>query len=156
MQTKKTLISGVIMVVVWFFVTTISHMIYDLFWDAPNTADFLLTWQFILVFILAIILHEFVHAVLFAIYNPKGWSAVRMINIRRGRLFCSCSEPIKVKYWRIVALMPLIIIGIIPYIASFVWDIYPLMYLSVIMILGSYRDVVAVYRKRHLPSDTYV
>jgi hypothetical protein len=156
MKIKRTLILGIIIIAVWFVAATISRMIYSLFWDIPDT-DFLLTWQFYLSIIAAAILHEFIHGVLFAVYNPKGWSAVKFdASIKRCILLCSCEEPIKVKYWRIVVVMPLILTGIIPYIVSFIWGIYPLMYLSVPMILGCYSDVVALYNKRNLSSDTYV
>jgi hypothetical protein len=158
MKIKKTLTSGIIMIAAWLFAILISNMIYGLFWDTPDRVlVFILTWQFILSIILAVILREFIHAVLFAVYNPKGWSSVRMeANIGKDDLLCSCKEPIKAKHYRTVLIMPLILTGIIPYLISFIWGIYPLMYLSVLIIFGCYRDVVALYRKRNLPSDTYV
>jgi hypothetical protein len=151
MKTKRALILSAIMVVVWLVANAISSVIYDLFWDAPNSIlDFVLTWQFILAIIFAVIIYKSVRAVSFAIYSFNGWSSVRL-NIRKNR---SWNEPVKVKYWRIVTIMPLIITGIIPYIASFIWGVYPLMYLSILMIFGNYRDVLSLYRKQHLPSDT--
>jgi MFS family permease len=158
MEIKKTLIFDTIIVVVWFFSTVISRLIYGLFWDTSNNlSDFLWTWQFILSVVLALILHEFVHIILFVVYNPKRWSAIKTgINLRKGIIYCQCKEPVKVKHLRIVLIMPLILIGIIPYIVSFIWGIYPLMYLSIIMILGSYKDVKAWYHKRNLSPDAYV
>jgi hypothetical protein len=156
MNTKKTLVLGAIMITVFFVIITISRMIYSLFWGIPDS-DFLLSWWFILSIILAFALHEFVHAILFAIYNPKGWSAVRIsMNLKNGILYCHCKGSLKVKYWRIAVIMPLILIGMIPYIISFIWGIYPLMYLSVLMIVGSVKDVEILYRKRNLLSDAYM
>jgi hypothetical protein len=154
---KRKIIFWTIVFFMWVFITSISRVIYDLFWDTSNLPDFLWTWQFILSMVLGVILHEFVHAIFAAIYNPKGWSSIKIgFNLKKGVAYCRCTEPMKVKHWRIIAIMPLILIGMIPYIISFIFGFYPLMYLSVMMIFASCNDVTALYRISNLSSDAYM
>jgi hypothetical protein len=157
MKIKKTLTSGIIMIIVLVFTLTISHIIYGLFWDTPDKIlVYWLTWQFVLSAILGFVLQVFIYAILYAVYNPariKWWSAVKL---GKDGLFRLCKEePIKVKY-RKVALIPLILTGIIPCIISFIWGIYPLMLLSVLMISEAIMDIKTLYHNSNLSPDTYV
>jgi hypothetical protein len=75
--------------------------------------------------IIGAILHEFIHGVFWAIYLKNGFRSIRFgIMWKYLTPYCHSKEPMKLKHYRLGAIMPCIILGIIPAaISLFLGDI---------------------------------
>jgi len=70
----------------------------------------------ILVFIvIGTLLHEFIHGLFWAFYLKKGFKSIKFgVMWKFLTPYCHSKEPMKMKYYRLGAIMPCIILGIIP------------------------------------------
>jgi len=72
-------------------------------------------------FTLGTALHELIHGLLFAKYAKNGFKSVKFgVNWKTLTPYCHCSEPLQVKHYILVSIMPAIILGFIPYIIGIV------------------------------------
>jgi hypothetical protein len=80
--------------------------------------DFTLVWWIKVISILvAVILHELIHGLVFALYAPHGFKSVTFgINLKLGALYCHCRDPLRVKHYRRAGIAPMILLGVIPLI----------------------------------------
>jgi hypothetical protein len=69
----------------------------------------------IIVMILGIILHELIHGITWAKYASKGFKSIKFgILWKMLTPYCHCKEPLKVKEYILGAIMPAIVLGLIP------------------------------------------
>jgi hypothetical protein len=87
----------------------------------PN-ADQSITWNYFLFFmvvIAGIVVHELIHGVTWALAAGKPWSSISFgFQTRTLTPYCHVKEPIKINPYRIGAIMPGIIVGILPFAYS--------------------------------------
>ncbi len=75
----------------------------------------------LLIMIIGIVIHELIHGVLWANYAKKGFKSIKFgIIMKMLTPYCHCKEPLKVKHYIVGAIMPAIILGIIPAIISII------------------------------------
>ena len=78
-----------------------------------------LTLSIFLVTAAGIIIHELIHGIFFALYAENGFRAIRFgIMWKALAPYCHCKDPLKLKHYRIGAVMPAILLGILPGIVS--------------------------------------
>ncbi len=66
-------------------------------------------------------LHELLHALTAVIVGKTSFKDISFgVNLKQGMLYCHFNKPTKVKYYRVVLLVPVIVTGIIPLIISMV------------------------------------
>lgn len=73
------------------------------------------------VLIVGIILHELIHGVFWAAFTKEGFKSIKFGIMPASKLFspyCHCKEPLKLNHYRLGAIMPLVILGIIPAIIA--------------------------------------
>ncbi len=74
-----------------------------------------LTFLVIFTMLIGIILHELIHGLTWSIFAKNGFKSMKFgILLKMLTPYCHCKEPLKVKEYIIGALMPSIILGIIP------------------------------------------
>lgn len=74
----------------------------------------------ILVVILGIIAHELIHGITWVCYTEKGFKSIKFgILMKMLTPYCHCKEPLLVRQYIVGALMPFIILGLIP--AIYAW-----------------------------------
>ena len=88
------------------------------------TADQSTTWNFF-VFLFAIIagivIHELIHGITWAIFGRKPWKSIKFgFQVKTLTPYCHINEPIEINAYRIGAIMPGLIVGVLPYIYSLV------------------------------------
>ncbi len=120
-----------------------------------------ITWQgsvlFFLLFALGIVLHELIHGFVFGLYAKSGFKSIRFGFMKEYLTpYCHCSEPLKIRHYFIGALLPALLLGAVPIVASFFtgslfWLIYGIVFFSAAA--GDFL-VVWVLRKEH--PDTLV
>ena len=73
----------------------------------------------VVIFFLGIVAHELIHGIVFAKYAKSGFRAIKFgILLKMLTPYCHCKEMLKVKHYLIGAVMPAIILGIIPLIVA--------------------------------------
>ena len=97
--------------------------------------------------VLAIVVHELIHGIIFALYAPKGFRSVTFgFNTKIGAFYCHCKEPIRVRHYRRAGIAPLIILGLIPLIIGFITGIGWFKTFGLLLTIGGFGDLL-VYIK---------
>jgi len=106
--------------------------------------QFTLDWWFqAMVILLAVILHELIHGILFAIYSPNGFKSVTFgINVKLGAFYCHCSDPLKVKQYRRAGIAPLVLLGIVPYVFALFTGITWIKTFGLLLTIGGFGDLL--------------
>jgi len=114
------------------------------------------SWQggmlFFLLFVAGIVLHELIHGLFFGLYAKSGFKSIRFGFIREYLTpYCHCTEPLKLGHYFIGALMPALLLGVVPMVVSFftgsvLWLIFGILFFSAAA--GDFM-VVWMLRKEH-------
>jgi hypothetical protein len=76
----------------------------------------------IIVMILGIIMHELIHGITWSKYAEKGFKSIKFgILWKMLTPYCHCKEPLKVKEYILGAIMPAIVLGLIPAIYAMIF-----------------------------------
>ena len=103
-------------------------------------------WLFLVLLVLAVLLHEIIHAVFAAIFSPNGFKNIKIgLSLKSVIAYCSINENMKVINFKLVAIAPFIILGIIPLIVSFIYGWKVIFNISIILSLGSIGDLILFY-----------
>jgi hypothetical protein len=107
-----------------------------------------------IIFIVGIILHEVIHGIFFIIYSKNKIKSIKFGILPKEKLFtpyCHCEEILKINHYRIAAIMPLVILGIIPAGISLIVGSYQLLFLGSLFICAGAGDllmVVKIYKEK--------
>jgi len=96
---------------------------YDLVFGLKDKILFESDWAiffFVVFFFISILLHEFIHAFIFAKYAKKGWRSVKIgVLWKKLTPYAHCSESLKRNEYILAVILPFIIQGLIPIFYSF-------------------------------------
>lgn len=108
-------------------------------------------------FIGGVFVHELIHGLTWAHYAKSGWKSISFgVMWKLLTPYCHCSEPLKVRPYIIGALMPLIILGILPWILGLCFgSIWPTVF-GVIYIVAASGDILIVWKLRNEKSTSTV
>ena len=134
----STVIFGTIYALIWsrYFGQKISPM-----FGGHSSAKTL----FLIFCICGIVIHELIHGLFFSLYAKNGFKSVKFGIMPMKRLFtpyCHCSEPLKVRHYLVAAIMPLVILGIIPSIISLIIGSKAVLFFGIIFIAGACGDLL--------------
>lgn len=120
-----------------------------------------ITWQssilFFLFFILGIVVHELLHGLAFGLFAKSGFKSIRFGFIKEYLTpYCHCKEPLKLKHYFIGALLPAVVLGVVPIILSFImgslfWLIFGIAFFS-----AAAGDFLVVWVLRHEDPEALV
>lgn len=101
----------------------------------------------LVVFLVLIVVHELIHGLTWSFFTPHGFKDIDF-GIMRDTLtpYCTCSEPLHKGAYITGALMPLIILGILPIAIAFIAGNMSLLYLGIFMTAAAMGDVMIVIR----------
>ncbi|MDF2474800.1 MAG: hypothetical protein K0S24_283 [Sphingobacterium sp.] len=69
----------------------------------------------VLVVVIGVVVHELIHGITWSCYTKNGFRSIKFgILMKMLTPYCHCKEPLRVRQYIIGALMPSIILGIIP------------------------------------------
>ncbi len=139
----------VVMVVLWI----VGFVLLKLLWG-----DVVFGWDgllFVIAMVLAFVVHELIHGLTWMWVTRSGFKHLRF-GVMVGAIYCHIDVPMQKRGYVIGALMPLVILGIVPYVLSFVVNNFWLMTFGVALISGAMGDVMIVWALRHEPKDTLV
>ncbi len=101
--------------------------------------------------------HELVHGITWAAYAKSGWKSISFGVIWKMLTpYCHCDEPLKVKHYVTGALMPLLVVGIIPMALGLCLHSIFLVIFGAVYIGGATGDLMVVWLLRHEPAENTV
>lgn len=104
-------------------------------------------WAKAVSLVVAIIVHELIHGMIFALYAPRGFRSVTFgFNAKIGAFYCHCKEPILVKHYKRAGIAPLIILGIIPLAFGFITGTGWFKTFGLLLTIGGFGDLL-IYLK---------
>lgn len=88
------------------------------------SADQSLTWNYLIfgIIILAGVgIHELIHGITWSLAGRKPWSAIKFgFQTRTLTPYCHLNEPVEVNAYRMGAIMPGLLVGVLPFIYSLI------------------------------------
>ena len=103
----------------------------------------------IVVLIVGMVIHEFVHGLVWAHYAEGGWKTISFgVMWKYLAPYCHCDVPLKVPHYRIGALAPLYVVGILPVLVSPFLHSLALLFFGIFFISGAAGDLMVVWKLR--------
>ena len=98
-------------------------------------------------FVVLIVVHELIHGLTWSRFTPNGFKDVEF-GVMWSALapYCACNAPLKKGPYILGALMPLVILGIIPLVVAFCIGSVPLLYIGALMVVGATGDILIVLK----------
>jgi hypothetical protein len=92
------------------------------------------------------VVHEGIHGLTWSFFAPGGFKDIEFGFMKQYLTpYCTCGMPLKKRPYIAGALMPLVVLGIVPWIVSLLCGSTLLLYLSLVMILGAGGDMLIVF-----------
>ena len=110
---------------------------------------------FIVGFWVGIAVHELIHGFTWMWATRSGFSHLRF-GLLRGGVYCHIDVPMSKRKYVVGALMPLLLLGVVPFFLSFAINSLWLMLFGAIFIGCAMGDVLIVWAIRKEPPDTLV
>ena len=110
---------------------------------------------FIIGFWVGVAVHELIHGFTWMRVTHSSFSHLRF-GLLRGGVYCHTDVPMSKRKYVVGALMPLLLLGIVPFLLSYVIHSLWLMLFGVIFIGCAMGDVLIVWAIRHDSADTLV
>lgn len=108
---------------------------------------------FFAVFFILIIVHELIHGLSWAIFSENHWKDISFGFIKEYLTpYCACCVPLKKGQYIFGALMPLVVLGILPMIAGIALGSMPVLLMGIIMADAAAGDILIVWRILRYPS----
>ena len=100
-------------------VVVLQFILFDQLHPSPDVSG---EWNFLLLLlaiILGVVLHEIVHGVAWAFAGRKPWASINFgFQTKTLTPYCHITEPLEVNAYRVGAIMPGLVVGVLPYIYS--------------------------------------
>ena len=123
-----------------------------------SALNFFKDWGlFFLMMVVGIVLHELIHGLTWAIFIKERFRKIRFGVMRKYLTpYCHCKVPMKVKHYVIGAIMPAIILGILPLIIAFMNGSIFIFLLGLYFTIAASGDFLIIYYLRNESCNDYV
>ena len=113
-----------------------------LFW---GKLGFLRTTLLVIFYFILVILHELIHGLTWSRFTKNGFRSISFGVIWRSlNPYCTCTEPLSKAHYMTGSLMPWFVLGILPCIASLIFQSGYLLVIGVVMALSAGGDLLIV------------
>ena len=146
------------------FVALISSAAWYVLWGTPSFKDFggsllkdvnpLGAAVLVLVMLVSgIVAHELIHGITWACFVKRGFRSIRF-GVMWGMLtpYCHCKEPLTIRHYRLGALTPLIILGILPLLLAYPLRSVPLLLWGILFVTSAAGDILMIWKLRKEPA----
>lgn len=144
----------------WVWILMVALMIlpfgiYLLTWGTDNIG--LSNWSWLWYTVLLLLMHEGTHAVAWKLASGLPWSAFSFgVQWKTATPYCHCDQPMPSKAYRIGAMSPLIVTGIVPWILAMWIGDGNLALASAMLISGAGGDIYITWAIRDVPEEILV
>ncbi|MDK2841497.1 MAG: hypothetical protein PWQ17_1002 [Anaerophaga sp.] len=112
---------------------------------------------FLLMVVVGVPLHELLHALVFGAFARGGYKTVKFgIDKSTYTPYCHCTAPMRVQYYRVGALLPLIVLGVVPFVISLITGSFGFWFYGFIYIIAAGGDLVALNMLKKIPAHRKV
>ncbi len=112
---------------------------------------------YVLIFLFGILLHEGIHGFFWALYAKKKFTSIRFgVKWEMLTPYTHCSEPLPIVGYRIGAVMPLLILGVMPLFLGFINGSSFLFYFGLIFSLAAAGDLLVLWELKKYSKDISV
>lgn len=112
---------------------------------------------FIIITFLGIALHEIIHGLTWALFVKERLRAIKFgVLWKYLTPYCHCKGHLKVKHYIAGAIMPAVILGIIPTLWAFITGSIMILFLGVYFIVAASGDFLIIYLLRNEHHNSYV
>jgi len=113
-------------------------------------------WIFTLL-LMGIVVHELIHGITWAVFAKRGFRSIRFgILWKMLTPYCHCKEPLKVKHYITGALMPALILGVLPAMWGIAVGSSRFLFFGMFFTMAAAGDFLVVNLIRKEPKDAYV
>jgi len=136
-----------IAIIIPFFIA--GEKLFDLLWDGKPRLLLLniTTWMKYAAVLLAVVVHELIHGLIFARYAPSGFKAVKFgTSLRMGAVYCHCKDPVKVKHYMRAGIAPLIILGLLPLAFGLITGVHWINTFGLLLTIGGFGDLLIWFK----------
>ncbi len=107
--------------------------------------------------LLGIVAHELIHGITWAVFAKRGFRSIRFgILWKLLTPYCHCKEPLKVKHYISGALMPALLLGVLPAIWGIAMGSSGFLLFGMFFTMAGAGDFLVVNLIRKEPKDAYV
>ena len=110
---------------------------------------------FLLLLLVGIVVHELVHGITWLLLTHKGFSHLSF-GFLSGGVYCHIDVPLLKKQYVIGALMPLLLVGIVPTLVAFCTGSLLWLLLGIVFIVSAVGDMMIVWTIRKESADVLV
>ena len=104
----------------------------------------------LLVLGIGIILHELIHGLTWSLFTRNGHRSVKYgVLWKFATPYCHCKEPLEVRHYVLGALMPALMLGILPSVAGIITGNFYVLVLSIFFTMAAAGDFMIVHLLRH-------
>ena len=160
--------ANVFAAILFIVVLLLSSAAWYFVWGFPTFEDFpiqfipshniLLTFLIVFVALMAgIVLHELIHGLIWVYFAKKGFKSIRFgVLWEMLTPYCHCSEPLTVRQYCIGALMPLVVLGIIPLALAYPLKSILLLGWGILFVSAAAGDILIAWKIRKEPATSMV
>ncbi len=116
--------------------------------------------QTITVFVIllgGIVLHEFIHGITWSKFTENGFKSIRFgVLWKMITPYCHCKEPLKVKHYILGAIMPSLILGVIPCVIAILIGNFGLLIFGIFFTMAAAGDFLIINLLRKENKDDLV
>lgn len=110
-----------------------------------------------LVIIIGIVLHEAVHGITWAKFAKKGFKSIKFGFLWKGLApYCHCKEPLIIKHYILGAIMPAIIVGLLPALVSMIIGSFQFLIFGIFFTMCAGGDFMIIHLLRKENMDSLV
>lgn len=109
----------------------------------------------LLAFFIGVVVHELIHGLTWVWMTHSSFRHLRF-GVMTGAVYCHIDVPMTKRQYVVGALMPLLLLGIVPYVLSFFFGSLWLMTFGTLFISAAMGDVMIVWAIRKETPDTLV
>ena len=102
---------------------------------------------FFVAFVVLIVIHELIHGVFWSIFTPRHFGDIEFgVMMPSMNPYCTCLVPLKKGQYLLGAVMPLVLLGILPMIAGIAAGNINVLFLGIVMTDAAAGDIMIVNR----------
>lgn len=102
---------------------------------------------FIVLFFMLILAHELIHGLTWSIYAKHHFKDIEFGFMKEYLTpYCTCTTPLPKSHYILGALMPCIVLGIIPTMIGILLGLHLLFWIGIVMILSAGGDIMIVWK----------